>query len=222
MNKSNHGKPDNPTTKKDKEKSKKKQTDEVPDYFVCPITLEIMKDPVISKCGHMFDREAIMKWMKGEYDPSKTTFSRNCPVCHSPIDDSSLSPCFPIKTAIEDHLNGNTVAVQETSKPITLTNKLKDKLFKRSSSAAASSSSASPPASLSRKSEKKGLDWNVFGIGLEAEIPSPGSSSSRRKEKDRGRQSSDDFGGTSSEGHVVATWAVLEPLVYFHDNIEQH
>ena len=66
-------------------------TADIPDYFICPITLEMMRDPVISKCGHMFDKEAIYKWLKGEYDPSKRNISRACPVCHTVLDETAVS-----------------------------------------------------------------------------------------------------------------------------------
>jgi len=37
----------------------------VPKLFLCPITLEIMKEPTITSCGHMFEKEAIIGWLKG-------------------------------------------------------------------------------------------------------------------------------------------------------------
>ena len=30
-----------------------------PDHFICPITLQLMEDPVISKYGHSYERSAI-------------------------------------------------------------------------------------------------------------------------------------------------------------------
>jgi hypothetical protein len=34
-----------------------------PEKFRCALTKEVMKDPVVSKLGHSFEREAIRKWM---------------------------------------------------------------------------------------------------------------------------------------------------------------
>lgn len=34
-----------------------------PDRFVCPLTLEIMRDPVMSRYGQSFERRAIMQWL---------------------------------------------------------------------------------------------------------------------------------------------------------------
>ena len=36
----------------------------IPAYFMCPITFECMNDPTITACGHMFEREAIIRWLK--------------------------------------------------------------------------------------------------------------------------------------------------------------
>jgi hypothetical protein len=33
----------------------------IPPYFLCPITNQIMSDPCIGQCGHMFEREAIIE-----------------------------------------------------------------------------------------------------------------------------------------------------------------
>ena len=35
----------------------------VPNEFYCPITGELMKDPVTEPEGHTYEREAIMKWL---------------------------------------------------------------------------------------------------------------------------------------------------------------
>ena len=35
-----------------------------PDYFICPITLEIMKDPVIAQDGYSYERDAIEEWIE--------------------------------------------------------------------------------------------------------------------------------------------------------------
>jgi U-box domain len=45
--------------------------DRVPTEFVCPISLSIMKDPVVSRYGQSFERSAIIQWIgKGnETDP---------------------------------------------------------------------------------------------------------------------------------------------------------
>jgi len=60
---------------------------------VCPITLELMHDPVISKkCGHSFEDEAIRRWLR----------SRDyCPKCHVNLRESDLVKNYSLKNAIE-------------------------------------------------------------------------------------------------------------------------
>ena len=37
---------------------------EVPGAFICPITREIMKDPVIDRDGNSYEKEAILNWLR--------------------------------------------------------------------------------------------------------------------------------------------------------------
>ncbi|KAL2554216.1 E3 ubiquitin-protein ligase [Forsythia ovata] len=67
---------------------------EVPPYFLCPITLEIMKDPVTVSSGITYDRESIEKWL----------FSRNnsiCPVTKQVVSDSELTPNITVRRLIQ-------------------------------------------------------------------------------------------------------------------------
>ncbi|CAA3002299.1 E3 ubiquitin- ligase PUB23-like [Olea europaea subsp. europaea] len=67
---------------------------EVPPYFLCPITLEIMKDPVTVSTGITYDRESIEQWL----------FSRNnstCPVTKQVISDSELAPNITVRRLIQ-------------------------------------------------------------------------------------------------------------------------
>ncbi|KAG0447790.1 hypothetical protein HPP92_028154 [Vanilla planifolia] len=54
-----------------------------PDDFRCPISLEVMSDPVIVASGHTFDRSSIQRWLDSGH--------RTCPVTKLP-----LSPCSPL------------------------------------------------------------------------------------------------------------------------------
>lgn len=59
----------NPITKEDcsehTETSEEEEamTMDVPDEFICPLTLEIMRDPVVSRYGHSYERDAILRWL---------------------------------------------------------------------------------------------------------------------------------------------------------------
>lgn len=46
--------------------------DTVPNEFVCPITTEIIMDPVVAVDGHTYEREAIEKWFQGRDTSPKT------------------------------------------------------------------------------------------------------------------------------------------------------
>lgn len=37
---------------------------EPPREWLCPITGELMIEPMVTKCGHMFERSAITEWLK--------------------------------------------------------------------------------------------------------------------------------------------------------------
>lgn len=41
--------------------------DDVPEAFLCPITLEVMEDPVLTVEGHAYERKAIEEWFSKGY-----------------------------------------------------------------------------------------------------------------------------------------------------------
>ncbi|CAI9271584.1 unnamed protein product [Lactuca saligna] len=67
---------------------------EVPSYFVCPISLEIMKDPVTLSTGITYDREAIEKWL---YTRKNTT----CPITKQVLTDLELTPNHTLRRLIQ-------------------------------------------------------------------------------------------------------------------------
>ncbi|CAH2056851.1 unnamed protein product [Thlaspi arvense] len=68
---------------------------EVPPYFLCPVSLEIMKDPVTLSTGITYDRESIEKWIFSE---KNTT----CPVTKQPLKpDSELTPNHTLRRLIQ-------------------------------------------------------------------------------------------------------------------------
>lgn len=68
--------------------------------FFCPISQELMVDPVMTPLGHCFERinieEAINRYHK-------------CPLTNTPLEISDLRPCLALKQAIEEfrekHMN---------------------------------------------------------------------------------------------------------------------
>lgn len=68
---------------------------EVPPFFVCPISLEIMKDPVIMSTGITYDRESIETWL---FSGRNNT----CPVTKQVITDSDqLTPNVTLRRLIQ-------------------------------------------------------------------------------------------------------------------------
>ncbi|OVA07157.1 U box domain [Macleaya cordata] len=70
---------------------------EVPQYFICPISLQIMKDPVTVVTGITYDRESIEQWLS-----SSTNTSSYCPVTKLPLPkDSDLTPNHTLRRLIQ-------------------------------------------------------------------------------------------------------------------------
>jgi len=68
------------------------------DHFICPLTLDFMNDPVTTKWGHTFEREAIEEWI---------SLHENCPLTRKSLTLDELYPCIALKNAIEDLLTNN-------------------------------------------------------------------------------------------------------------------
>lgn len=64
----------------------------IPNEFLCPITLEIMTDPVIVATGQTYERASIQKWL-GSNHPT-------CPKTGQRLDHLSLAPNFALKNLI--------------------------------------------------------------------------------------------------------------------------
>ncbi|GMN39568.1 hypothetical protein TIFTF001_008797 [Ficus carica] len=68
---------------------------EIPHYFICPISLQIMKDPVTAITGITYDRESIEHWLF-------TTKNTTCPVTKQPLPPSSdLTPNHTLRRLIQ-------------------------------------------------------------------------------------------------------------------------
>ncbi|XP_028784773.1 E3 ubiquitin-protein ligase PUB23-like [Neltuma alba] len=68
---------------------------DVPPFFICPVSLEIMKDPVTVSTGITYDRESIEKWL---FSGKNMT----CPVTKQPLsDDTGLTPNHTLRRLIQ-------------------------------------------------------------------------------------------------------------------------
>lgn len=68
--------------------------------FCCPITKEVMKDPVETPSGHTFERSAIEKWL------AEKNF---CPLTSTPLDTSMLRPNKTLRQSTEEWRDRNTM-----------------------------------------------------------------------------------------------------------------
>ncbi|XP_051479887.1 WD repeat, SAM and U-box domain-containing protein 1 isoform X2 [Apus apus] len=64
----------------------------IPDEFLCPITRELMKDPVIAADGYSYEREAMENWI--------STKRRASPMTNLPLPFLMLTPNRTLKMAI--------------------------------------------------------------------------------------------------------------------------
>ncbi|XP_071705529.1 E3 ubiquitin-protein ligase PUB23-like [Rutidosis leptorrhynchoides] len=71
------------------------ETLEIPNYFICPISLQIMKDPVTTITGITYDRDSIQYWLT-------TSDEAQCPVTKQPLTkDTNLTPNHTLRRLIQ-------------------------------------------------------------------------------------------------------------------------
>ncbi|GMH05377.1 hypothetical protein Nepgr_007217 [Nepenthes gracilis] len=69
---------------------------QLPDDFKCPISLEVMSDPVILSSGHSFDRSSIQRWLD--------TGHRTCPITKLPLPEPPfLIPNHALRSLISNY-----------------------------------------------------------------------------------------------------------------------
>ncbi|CAJ1820595.1 unnamed protein product [Sphenostylis stenocarpa] len=71
----------------------------IPHEFLCPITLEIMTDPVIIASGQSYERESIEKWFQSNHN--------TCPKTRQCLEHTSLAPNCALKSLIEEWCENN-------------------------------------------------------------------------------------------------------------------
>ncbi|KDO27221.1 hypothetical protein SPRG_07470 [Saprolegnia parasitica CBS 223.65] len=81
--------------------------------FLCPISCEIMRDPVIARDGHSYERAQITRWFQSH---------RRSPVTNEELPSTELMPNYSLKQAILEHEAATapcrtTIATQQPSAP---------------------------------------------------------------------------------------------------------
>lgn len=64
----------------------------IPHEFICPLTLEIMVNPLMDRSGRSFERRAILEWI--------TTQNSTCPITRQPLFVKDLIPNNKLRTEI--------------------------------------------------------------------------------------------------------------------------
>lgn len=67
--------------------------------FVCPLTKQVMRDPVTIENGNTFEREAIEKWFKECKDSGKKPM---CPLTLTELKSTYLNPSIALRNTIEE------------------------------------------------------------------------------------------------------------------------
>lgn len=96
----------------------------IPDDFRCPISLELMKDPVIVSTGQTYERTCIEKWLEQGH--------QTCPKTQQNLTSTALIPNYVLRSLIAQWCETNGMDPPKRSA--------------RSSSSSSSSSSACTPA----------------------------------------------------------------------------
>ncbi|XP_010241805.1 PREDICTED: U-box domain-containing protein 14 [Nelumbo nucifera] len=83
------------------EKSFKHRSPVIPDDFRCPISLELMKDPVIVATGQTYERSCIQKWLDAGH--------KTCPKTQQTLLHTSLTPNYALKSLITQWCESNGI-----------------------------------------------------------------------------------------------------------------
>lgn len=76
-----------------------------PPHFLCPVSMELMKDPVMVATGHTYDRPSIKRWLEQGH--------KTCPVTGSRLRNLDLLPNFALRSAISEWAAANNVKLND-------------------------------------------------------------------------------------------------------------
>ncbi|KAJ6428922.1 hypothetical protein OIU84_020547 [Salix udensis] len=79
----------------------------IPDDFRCPISLELMKDPVIVSTGQTYERSCIQKWLDAGH--------KTCPKTQQTLLHTALTPNYVLKSLIALWCESNGVELPKQS-----------------------------------------------------------------------------------------------------------
>lgn len=79
----------------------------IPDEFRCPISLDLMKDPVIVASGHTYDRNSIAQWINSGH--------QTCPKSGQRLIHMALIPNYALKSLVHQWCQDNNVPLIDDS-----------------------------------------------------------------------------------------------------------
>lgn len=75
---------------------------EIPDEYICPLTLELMLDPVMSKYGNSYERSAILQWVARR---------NSCPLTRRPLHLSDIVTNHHLRSQIRKFQKDNNLDI---------------------------------------------------------------------------------------------------------------
>ena len=60
--------------------------------YICPITTDLMEQPVFASDGYVYEKSAIERWFQGH---------NTSPMTNKRLTDLKLQPCHPLRSAIQ-------------------------------------------------------------------------------------------------------------------------
>ncbi|KAL5101833.1 hypothetical protein RYX36_006160 [Vicia faba] len=79
----------------------------IPDEFRCPISLDLMRDPVIVSSGHTYDRVSIAEWINSGHN--------TCPKSGQRLIHTALIPNYALKSLVHQWCYENNVSMNENN-----------------------------------------------------------------------------------------------------------
>ncbi|CAN0909779.1 U-box domain-containing protein 1 [Linum grandiflorum] len=79
----------------------------IPDEFKCPISLDLMRDPVIVASGHTYDRSSIAQWINSGH--------HTCPKSGQRLIHMALIPNYALKSLVHQWCQENNIPLVESS-----------------------------------------------------------------------------------------------------------
>ncbi|WCJ41218.1 U-box domain-containing protein 13 [Euphorbia peplus] len=79
----------------------------IPDDFRCPISLELMKDPVIVSTGQTYERSCIEKWLEAGHS--------TCPKTQQTLSSTALTPNYVLRSLIAQWCEANGIEAPKRS-----------------------------------------------------------------------------------------------------------